>query len=283
MILEKKYKLRLCYDIIKTNIDYTFFREALGHKTMIDFFLCSDSLKSKLLDHVILDNVINYSDHLPLCLGVHVDINDADVNIIPPPPSSKVSEKRLRWDHAHLNTYYDYTYTVCLPLLHSIEACLHDLQNENENIASHCDGVYRSQINTLIPNVQAVIETVYNGIVTSLAEAAAACIPALSPQSLKHWWTEELNVYKKEAQSAFIRWRAADKPAIGMLFDNYISAKKAFRGAIKKQKKESKKSVNSALIQALNSTTDFWGLWKSKLGKKKKLPPVWGAPLVKVQ
>ncbi len=81
----KKYKLNLCYDEIKTNCDYTFFRESLGQKTMIDFFLCSDSLKSKLLEHVMLDNLINYSDHLPLFLGLNVDITNA-IPILPPPP-----------------------------------------------------------------------------------------------------------------------------------------------------------------------------------------------------
>jgi len=145
-----------------------------------------------------------------------------------------------------------------------------------KNSGSQGECVYRSQIKSVTPHVQTVIETVYNGIVSSLSEAAAACVPALAPQTLKPWWSEELNSLKKEAQLTFISWRSANKPLSGSLFDNYTCAKKTFRSAIKKRKQESKNSINIALMEALNSTTDFWRLWKSKLGKKKILPPCVG-------
>src|SRR6266496_698092 len=239
-VFRKKYKLNLCYDVIKTNCEYTFFRDSLGQRTMIDFFLCSNSLKSKLHSHAMLDNLLNYSDHLPLMVGLNIDMNPVLAQVLPPSPrpqSSERAERRLRWDHANVNKYCDYTFYACLPILDSIDTCLNDFRNKN---SGSLGGIYRVQIETIVPNAKQLIETVYNDIVTVLEEAAAATIPTLTPHNLKHWWSAELNNLKKDAQSAFIIWRGANKPKSGLLFEKYTSAKKDFRTAIRNQKKRTK-------------------------------------------
>ncbi len=239
-VFRKKYKLNLCYDVIKTNCEYTFFRDSLGQRTMIDFFLCSNSLKSKLHSHAMLDNLLNYSDHLPLMVGLNIDMNPVLAQVLPPSPrpqSSERAERRLRWDHANVNKYCDYTFYACLPILDSIDTCLNDFRNKNNGSLV---GIYRVQIETIVPNAKLLIETVYNDIVTVLEEAAAATIPTLTPHNLKHWWSAELNNLKKDAQTAFIIWRGANKPKSGLLFEKYTSAKKDFRTAIRNQKKRTK-------------------------------------------
>src|SRR6266496_2589514 len=91
----KKCNLKICYDLIKPNCDYTFFRDALGQKTMIDFFLCSDSLKSRLVEHEMLDKLLNYSDHLPLFVSVNAVMNPVPSGrVSPPSPPRKYYSSR---------------------------------------------------------------------------------------------------------------------------------------------------------------------------------------------
>jgi len=270
-----KFNLKLAYDIKKTVCDYTFFRDSLGQKTMIDFFIISDPLRSTILHHEMRDDMINLSDHLPLMLSLNIDVlldnTDGGLTTAREEAAKSCGEKRLRWDHAPLAKSFDIFFRMLSPLVCIIDGCLSTLVNSNSD--SIVPG-YLSRSH-LLPHKSlaiSVIEGVYNDIVDVLHKAAALCIPSVAPRTLKHWWHEELNTAKKESQFHYTRWRAAQKPNSGSLFDHYIKARKDFRNKIKQRKFEVRNTVNTALLEALNSTTDFWSLWKSKLGKIKKPP-----------
>jgi len=79
--------------------------------------------------------------------------------------------------------------------LPSIDTCYNDLIAKN---SGNLPGIYRSQINASIPIVKIVIDKVYNYIVATLHSAAAACIPNLTPKTLKPWWSAELKLLKKQ-------------------------------------------------------------------------------------
>ncbi len=245
---------------------------------MIDFFLISQSLAAGLGRHEMGEDLLNFSDHLPLFMSIILDedelltrpINSA---IQSPDGAAKpldVPKKRLRWDHAPLSVYCNKTYEALSPIHTRIDACLSRLLGGDKMF------LFRNDVHKLKDDVVIVIEEVYSGVVAALTITADACIPLVAPHALKHWWTPELNVLKKHSKAAFGIWRGANKPGAGTLFEDYISAKKSFRKAIKKTKNDAKNIVNTALLNALNSTTDFWSLWKNKLGKKKSLPPCVG-------
>ncbi len=168
--------------------------------------------------------------------------------------------------------YSTRSYESLLPLYSKIDNCLTLL------LGNDASCVFRNinDIEKLKAEAVVIIEEVYSGVVAALIETADSCIPSVAPHVLKHWWTAELNILKKNSNLAFGRWRVAKKPNAGPLFEDYISAKKMFRNAIKKTKNDSKNKINTSLLNALNSTTDFWSLWKTKLGKKKSLPPCVG-------
>ncbi len=188
----------------------------------------------------------------------------------PPPSSQKKQEKRLRWDRAPLDKYWSYSLTVIAPLCAKISECLKTLLNSNSYLPNY---LIRDDFEMYKLAACNVIDEVYSGIVAALTKAAAVCIPAVAPQYMKHWWNEDLNIFKKEAHLAFARWRGSNKPASGALFENYMGTKKLFRKAVKKRKNDVKNSVNTSLLEALNSSKNFWALWKAKLGKKRPLPP----------
>ena len=117
-----------------------------------------------------------------------------------------------------------------------------------------------------------IIDEVYCGIVTALSNAAVTTIPRMAPRVLKHWWYEDLNRLKQRNNKNLFHWRAADKPPSGHLFDTYRQGRIEFRKAIKKKKLEVKKGASDSLLHALGNSKNFWSLWRSKLGTKKKLP-----------
>ena len=62
----KAHKLVLCNNLIAPNLNYTYFNEALGHRSLTDFFLVSTSLISLVNKNYIVENIVNLSDHLPI-------------------------------------------------------------------------------------------------------------------------------------------------------------------------------------------------------------------------
>jgi len=195
----QKFSLKLTYDIKKTTCNYTFFRDVLGQKTMIDFFLISQSLAAGLGRHEMGEDLLNFSDHLPLFMSIILDedelltrpINSA---IQSPDVAAKpldVPKKRLRWDHAPFSVYCNKTYEALSPIHTRIDACLSRLLGGDEMF------LFRNDVHKLKDDVVIVIEEVYSGVVAALTITADACIPLVAPHALKHWWTPELNVLKK--------------------------------------------------------------------------------------
>jgi len=85
----EKHGLILAYHQIKTNCEFTFFNSS-GHKSMIDFFLLSSPLTSKISGHAVNDDMVNFSDHHPLTVAMsreifNTGIQDMSVEGVPPP------------------------------------------------------------------------------------------------------------------------------------------------------------------------------------------------------
>ena len=89
--------------------DYTFYSLGQGHRTWIDWFLLSSSLRNCILGLEILDIEPNLSDHLPIVLTITTPRSLLFVNNDNYPGQSNRDVSRLRWDKADLQQYYDLT------------------------------------------------------------------------------------------------------------------------------------------------------------------------------
>src|SRR6266568_3048098 len=194
------------------------------------------------------EDLINLSDHLPLTLALNMNIllnfSNLDQISMPSDKSTPISEKRLRWDHAPLGKYYDMTFNLIRPFVCIIDSCINALLGSNSDSLIN-DYICRSNILSHKASAILVIEEVYGGVVAALQGAAASCIPSVAPHMLKHWWNEKLNCLKKKSQLHYTRWRAAQKPNFGVLYNNYITARIKFWREIKKRKSEARKTINT--------------------------------------
>ena len=103
--------LLISSDRVALGYDHTYVNDGLGHSSMLDFFILSPGLFCDLVSIAVCDDPSNLSDHLPVELTIksravmkaipHLAAND-------PEPAR---EKKLRWDKANLNNYYNLSYT----------------------------------------------------------------------------------------------------------------------------------------------------------------------------
>ena len=113
--------LLISSDRVALGYDHTYVNDGLGHSSMLDFFILSPGLFCDLVSIALCDDPSNLSDHLPVkitikCRAVmkaipHLAAND-------PEP---VREKKLRWDKANLNNYYNLSYTSLSATLTQLE------------------------------------------------------------------------------------------------------------------------------------------------------------------
>jgi len=132
----------------------------------------------------------------------------------------------------------------------------------------------RSQLLVFRDAALACIERAYKSLTSVLSESARQTIPALSPSTLKFWWTEKLTEIKKSVSNSLRQWRLAGSVRSGPLFDDYVSTKRTYKAALRKEKRKSKEGITDSLLGAMASTTNFWSLWRSKMSTPRVLPLV---------
>ena len=112
-----KHALVNCNQLIKSNLDFTYFHESLKHFSHIDHFLISDKIIDKLSDNKILEFGDNLSDHHPIMIQLNCSNFD---NIIKDQIKFKTennTQKKLRWDNTdQLSNFYNLGQAVLQPL-----------------------------------------------------------------------------------------------------------------------------------------------------------------------
>jgi Reverse transcriptase (RNA-dependent DNA polymerase) len=116
----------------------------------------------------------------------------------------------------------------------------------------------------------------YNQLVFSLQESALRCIPSIAENSLKFWWSQELNELKATSCATHSDWLRAGRPGSGRIYEAKRLAKAAYKKCIKNNQKEEKVQVSNNLHDALTckSQSVFWKIWKNKFGNKTVLSSV---------
>jgi exonuclease III len=272
------YVLDICNNIIPPNCDYTYCHEGLQQFSYLDYFLVSKNTTSNLIDHAVLDNELNMSDHLPISLTIRC--NDVSMNL-----AVNVADKNtenccnkvsnLRWDHANLFQYYEASYTALLPI--------YDRLNDLYLKYKLCDGLpeYGETMNNFNgisavdhSIITSLIDVIYDEIVATLSKVALDNVPCMKKNYLKFWWNQELNELKAQAVATHHDWLAAGKPHSGPVFEARKKGKYSYKSVIRQRKMQQTDSISNSLHDALinKDHTTFWKMWKSKMGSKNGLP-----------
>jgi hypothetical protein len=280
------FDLLNCDGLIKLNINFTYFHEAQQQQSIIDYFIISNSAKDTVKEHAVISNLVNLSDHLPITVGLSVDLNACTNNPAPPVhvrPAVK-PQSRLRWDHSNHQAYYDLTYAQLQPLSLEVDIFCNNIQNlRDPNYNCGYDQLFRSAYNISTERrnnfrneISPFIETFYNRLTSILSDASDQTIPKMNSQTLKCWWNEELKALKETAMASHNAWVGAGRPRAGLIEECRKNDKYAYKLAIRRFKLLETKNINNSLFESLvnKDSTDFWRQWKSKLGSKTTLPKV---------
>jgi hypothetical protein len=240
------FRLTICNDVFPTNSDYTYHHDSLNNKSYVDYFIVSSSLCSHIVNHSVLDEELNFSDHLPISLNVCLNlVANASSGLCYTKgvsnDSKPASSKSFRWDHCNLALYYDATYTLLLPVLNELNGIYYETLS---NSWYHNAGVEYSEYSHFDPKLPLakssaiqLIENLYSNITSGLYHAALQTIPRVKSGCLRFWWDQELNCFKDKAMLSNTRWIAAGKPCSGPLFDEKKKDKYAYRNCIRSKKK----------------------------------------------
>lgn len=257
----------------------TYRHKTLPASSYIDFVMVSASLLGNLSTCVIIDDVLNLSDHDPVSItmlnvtssGLPSDLvagtvaGDSD--------SKKVSEKRLRWDHADFEQYNRLTYLNLSPLLVDICANFKDIIANSKCGNALClnDCMQCSRIKNDVSNK---INIWYKHMCNILSTTAKYCVPAVKPNQLKHWWDKEAGELKNKALVSYKNWLQNGKPLMGAWYDIMKQEKKNYKRHLACLKKKFLDNISDSLYQDLlaKNKTQFWKSWRAKLGKKTEQP-----------
>jgi len=253
-IITERSLLRADILFNKSNIA-TYVNTALNHQSTIDYVVTS-SIDS-IVDFMVLDPDINFSDHLPImAVCKYRPIANVGGNTVTDTRSSNcTSDNSLpvhyRWDHADLIAYYQYTDYWLQPLVTRLDAVVSQFNNHE------------------VIDYGPVIDSLYSDMVNVLTTAASQFVPQKAKSFYKFWWDEELDILKQNSIDSNRIWKAAGKPRHGPVFDKRQSCRLEYRRRIKSGQKSMETSYTNELHDCLinKNGPDFWKCWRSKLGK----------------
>ena len=260
---------------VKPNLDYTYQHVGLGQKSMVDFFFINKSLADKIIDHRILENGGNLSDHLPVAIMISNDsMKEVETGF---GKSNRVWNnvtKQLRWDRANLFEYYNQTGELIYPLYEELR------KFENSKfLCEQCLGLGVLDMKLIQKNcckikMYAYIDDVYNRFVMQLNHASQLTIPLTGKNFFKHWWDLELNELKMKSYEACAFWKQSGSPRSGPIFQLMSKHKFLYKQRINEKREESRLEVTNDLHSALlnKNNTQFWKSWNNKFNSTKTIP-----------
>ena len=208
-------------------------------KVKLIFFLISESFLEELIDYHVIENAINYSDHLPIAIAMYLNDGNLATCLSEPYRASKVTHRSLRWDHGNKLLYYD----LSRDFLFGVDSEIDDLTQFNIG----------GKFSPDLLNVE--IDKIYDDIIFALNESARLSIPSLKIVCLKYWWGQEMNELKFKSVSSFRAWQAAGKPRTGLIHDEMRINRMNYRKSIREKEKhvalEISNDPHEALVQKI--------------------------------
>jgi len=218
-------------------VNYSYHCEASNHYSMIDYFICSQSLlQSTFSKSGILVDDINTSDHYAVnlsLLGVTSSVDSLYTN---------QPHYKLRWDRADLSLYQ----STCNKYLSGIDLPVEALLCKTANCCNHFH----------------ILNGYYCQLVDCLRGAGDICVPQVRAGTEKHWWSPELEDLKQQCIQIVHIWRNCGCPRSGSINEERIRTKLRYKCAIKESILAAEYEFNEGLMSDL-CRKDFNGFWKS--------------------
>lgn len=257
-VVDAVYSFANMYDILRCDLSCgsmcdkpTYINDALQHSSTIDYILSS---VKDVINYDIIDLNVNFSDHLPVITTFKCDLS------VPISQYQTISNRptvtHLRWDHANLAQFYDFTRVNFEPVWHLL----------NDIAVSH------------ISNADNLINSVHDRIVNILTEGANLFVPKCQKNFLKYWWNQELDHLKSESIKYNDIWKEAGKPKHGQIFVKRSNSRLLYRKKIRECQRHEDQFYTNDLHAALmaKNGVQFWKCWRSKFDCKVKINGVDG-------
>jgi len=236
----------------------TYVNNALNHESVIDYIFVSDD--DCVAGFSVLDPDINFSDHLPITVDCSANIKCHDTKF------TQHNEKQnndivlyLRWDHADLVSFYEYTRINLQPIMVEIDSLLI----------------------TMSPSVdvQLYIDILYAKVINVLCSGAKLYVPTKNKSFYKFWWDEGLKLLKEESINSAKLWKAAGKPRSGAVSQKYQLDRSAYRRSLREHQRAESTAYTNDLHAALanKNAKEFWKSWHSKFEVKSKIHQIDGS------
>jgi len=172
----------------------------LQNYSYIDYIAISKSIRDNLVKFDIIENAINCSDHNVIHINLKVS-NNCKQDGLAIDSSCVNCYKRLRWDRANLEVYYDYTRVQLQPILDSISG-FHDpllLDNFYQSLQLDSNLLPEALLDDAIDS----IKSTYTLLVKALEKSGDHCIPRNGKFKAKFWWDDSMNIPKKNYMDSF--------------------------------------------------------------------------------
>jgi hypothetical protein len=236
------------YTAVRARHFFSYDNVALGHYSLLDYFLFNRV--SSIVDIGVLDLVCNFSDHYPVFIEIYVTAPLSDRAEGLQSKRSCVFNNVLRWDHADVISYYDWSAKQLEPII--------------ERLGS----VYRERQCLGHDEVKSVVQDVVGDLSRVLVSGSDLFVPRIRKHALKFWWDQELSDLKSASVSSDRLWKAANKPKSGAPFQQRQQARAAYRLRLRQSDTLYRDYYSNALNDALadKDPQSFWRCWRSKFG-----------------
>jgi len=201
------YKPYRCDLLFPDNRNATFFNDALGIESCIDYFIVSDACT--MLSFKVMELDINMSDHRPVAVRLLCTFTAATVDSGNTPSQNDRSHTDyvtyLRWDHADLELYRNITE-------YYLRSTYSDILELDRSGSVTVDDV----------------DQLYDRVVEILNLASYYAVPKRKKFFCKFWWDNDIDEMKERSIASCRSWKFAGKPHSGPIFEIYKKKTKPF-------------------------------------------------------
>ena len=253
-----KYSFACC-DRFQSPAAFTYHHETLGHKKFNDHFIVSKSvLEGNIaIDHNILDDGDNLSDHLPITMTISIPLRQGSINQNPP-----TVQPTLKWDKLSPDDLVQYTNRLCrgvsaVPLPSAVMSC-------RRKCGCRSEACFKS------------MQIEYDNITGAILKASAS-LPRQKPGMEKDWWTSELTEIRNKSIEINNLWASQGCPRHGPTHAERLRVRADYKRALRAAKRAPKQAAWDRMHNALveNKTDSFWKNWRRLYSKNKStLAPV---------
>ena len=256
--LADEINLTCCADLGFNQINYTYFQESSGNSSVIDHIFVDGCLSDGVSKYEVYDEFVNLSDHLPVvcCLNLDSAAFRRDDNVHFDSAYNKRNKVGIRrWDKGDLAGYYSMT----CDLLQKVYI--------PRDIDVQCNGSCCTHWNA--------INNYYSSLTHALTTAAHFFIPVIKENTLKSFWSAELNEAKQASIDAHSLWILCGKPHSGLINDLRRNSKYRYKLAIRQARLTEEMELDDEISQLyLKKNVDkFWKKWHTKFSSNRNLVP----------